>query len=89
MGVSNVHPNANLGKHLVTHISAVLLQVHYQDTAAAAAAGGGGGGDGVGADDGETQTAQVTEEVTFVLVTTVAHIHDYTDDGVGIPFSLT
>jgi len=86
LGVSNVHPNTNLGKQRVTHVSAVLLWVLYQDTAAG---GDGDGGDGVGADDGETKSAQVTEEVICVLVATVAYIHDYTDDGDGNPLSLT
>lgn len=86
LGVSNVHPNENLGKQRVTYVSAVLLQVHYQDTAAGVDGDGGGG---VGADDGETKTAQVTEEVICVLAATVAYIHDYTDDGDGIPLSLT
>jgi len=81
-----VHPTANLGKQRVTYVSAVLLLVHYQDTAAV---GDGDGGDGVGADDGETKTAQVTEEVICVLAATAPYIHDYTDDGDGIPLSLT
>jgi hypothetical protein len=31
--------------------------------------------------------AQVTEEVICVLAVTVAYIHDYIDDGDGIPLS--